>query len=74
MKQLHGCHYHLPIKGMNDMRIGIPQIIMIVIYSMKIGINLIKDGEQSEQKYSFIGSCVSVAISVAILKWGGFFG
>lgn len=52
---------------------GIPQILMIVIYGLKLGIALAKDGEPTNEKHSFILSAVGVAISVGILKAGGFF-
>lgn len=50
-----------------------PQIIMISIMAMNIGITLVKDGTPREDKYSLPISLVSTAINVALLKWGGFF-
>lgn len=51
-----------------------PQIIMIIIMSMNLTINLVKDGEPRDGKYSFFGALFGAGINIAILWWGGFFG
>jgi len=48
------------------------QIAMCIIYGMNIGIGMVKHGEPKTDKYSFWTSLLSVGISIAILKWGGF--
>ena len=55
------------------MKLGIPQIIIIVMYGINIGMNLAKDGEPKDEKYNFISSLIAVAICSCILWAGGFF-
>ena len=50
-----------------------PQIIMIIIMAMNLGINLVKNGEPKNETYSFSISLVSVVINIGLLIWGGFF-
>ncbi len=50
-----------------------PQIIMIVIMAMNLGINLVKHGELKDETYSFPISLVSTVVNVGLLIWGGFF-
>ena len=52
---------------------GIPQIIMIVIYGIGLGIHLAKNGEPREDKYSFGIELIAVICEVGLLYWGGFF-
>lgn len=52
---------------------GMPQIVMILIMGANLGMNLIKDGEPQEGKYSFWATLAGAAIQFALLKWGGFF-
>lgn len=51
-----------------------PQIIMIIIMAMNLGINLVKNGEPKDETYSFPVSLISIVINVGLLIWGGFFG
>lgn len=51
----------------------VPQIIYLALMMMDIGISLAKHGEPKNQKYNAWITSVSVAITVALLKWGGFF-
>lgn len=51
---------------------NIPQIIVIVMFSLNVGISLAKHG-QSQGRYSFWATLISVAIWVGLLTWGGFF-
>lgn len=51
---------------------GIPQIIMIVLMSMSVGMSLVKHGE-SRGNYSFWSTLIAAVIEVVILKCGGFF-
>ena len=50
-----------------------PQIIMIIIMAMGLGINLVKNGEPRDDTYSFPISLVSTVVNVGLLIWGGFF-
>lgn len=51
-----------------------PQIIMITVLAMGLGITLVKNGEPKDGEYSFLTTIISTVIEVAILWWGGFFG
>jgi len=56
------------------MKFGVPQIIMIVILALGLGINLAKDGQyKTDEKYSFGVTFIATAINFAVLYWGGFF-
>ncbi len=55
------------------MKIGIPQIIMLIMYAMSLGIDLAKHGEPREGKYNAVSGLIGVAIGLALLWWGGFF-
>lgn len=50
----------------------IPQIIMIVLYSINLITSATKHGEQKEESYNFWVTLLSTALSIWILKWGGF--
>ena len=50
-----------------------PQIIIIVMYALGIGIALSKHGEQRNDKYNFFVTLISTAIELSLLWWGGFF-
>lgn len=52
---------------------GIPQIIMIIVIGLNLGINLAKNGEPRDGDYSFGIALIGAAIEVGILYWGGFF-
>ena len=53
---------------------GAPQIIVIIIYAMAIGIEATRHGQPKEGNHNVLTTLISVAINVAILWWGGFFG
>ena len=53
---------------------GIPQIIILVIYMIGLGMSLANDGEVRMKKEGFWLSLVSCGIMLALLWWGGFFG
>jgi len=50
-----------------------PQIIIIALYTMSLGIHLAKHGEEKTGKYNFWSSLLSAIIIFALLKAGGFF-
>lgn len=56
------------------MYLGIPQIIMLALMVFNITLNIVKDGEPKDEKYSFITTLIATAISFGLLYWGGFFG
>jgi hypothetical protein len=51
----------------------IPQILIIALYTLSLGIHLAKDGEPRDGTYSFLSAFIATAIAFAILIWGGFF-
>lgn len=55
------------------MHLGIPQLLILALYFMNIGMNVAKNGEPKEGTYSAATSLIATAISLTILAWGGFF-
>jgi hypothetical protein len=53
---------------------GIPQILMIIFYTLNLGVNLAHHGEPSLVKYNFWSSLLVAVVVFALLWWGGFFG
>ena len=51
----------------------IPQLIMIVLMSLGLGVHMVKHGEEKDSKYNFFWRLIAVAISLSILYSGGFF-
>lgn len=51
---------------------GTPQIIMIAMYGLSIGIAMAKHGEQRKDKYNVWSAIIGSSIGCAILWWGGF--
>ena len=57
------------------MKIGIPQIIVIVLYACGLGVSLAKHGEMEESKrHNVVPTIIATAIHMVLLWWGGFFG
>ena len=54
-------------------KMNIPQIIVIVIMGLSIGVNLGKHGEKQNDTYNVWHSLFRVAIWIGLLVWGGFF-
>lgn len=52
---------------------GVCQIIITALYMVSIGINLARDGEPREGKYSFLGSLIGSSIMLFLLWKGGFY-
>lgn len=52
---------------------SIPAIIMIVLFALSLGSNLVMHGKPKEGNYNFGIALVSCAIQVGLLWWGGFF-
>lgn len=51
------------------------QIIMVVLWAMNLGIDLVKHGEyKPRQKYNFFATLIATGIEALILYYGGFFG
>lgn len=51
-----------------------PQIIMIALLGMNLGMHMVKHGEPREGTYSFPIQLVSTLMEIGLLVWGGFFG
>lgn len=51
----------------------IPQYLIIAIYSLSLGVSLVKHGKEEIHKYNFFATVIATVIVMAILKWGGFF-
>lgn len=51
-----------------------PQYLIIALYSMSLGMNLINHGKEEIHRYNFFTSFIATGIVLAILMWGGFFG
>lgn len=52
---------------------GWPQILMMVLLAMDVGMNLAKHGETREGKYNFGVTLIADGIIAALLWAGGFF-
>lgn len=51
-----------------------PQIILIIIYALNLGIALVQHGTEKEGTNSFWTTFFGTLINVAFLWWGGFWG
>lgn len=54
-----------------SVNIGAPQAILLVLYFMSLVINCVWDGRQTTTHWW--SSAINLAISLALLTWGGFF-
>lgn len=52
---------------------GAPQIIIIAIYALSVGIDIAKHGEPKTGRYNAAASLIGSAIGLSLLYWGGFF-
>ena len=64
----------MKIADQNKMKLGIWQIIYIGILCLGLGVAAAKHGQPRTDKYNFWVQLVSVAITITILAFGGFFG
>ncbi len=55
------------------MNLGVPQILVIVIYVMQLVRALDNNGKIEEHKVNFGISVISKIIIFSLLYWGGFF-
>lgn len=51
----------------------IPQLIMLSLYMLDIGINLAKHGELKTERYNFFTTLFGALLGILILYCGGFF-
>lgn len=53
---------------------GAPQIILIVLYALSLGMVISKHGEEkTNEKYNAWAGLIGTAIQIGLLIWGGFF-
>lgn len=52
---------------------GVPQIIIIVLYASSLGMTLAKNGQPKEGEHNFITALIACCIVMGLLWWGGFF-
>lgn len=57
-----------------NINLGMPQIIMIAIFSLNILVTAKHHGEQKNEKYNVLSAILGVALNIWILSAGGFFG
>lgn len=57
---------------MVELSIGVPQMVVLVMYLINITLNAVHHGEEQEP-YNVWMTMLGVAVNFAILKWGGFF-
>lgn len=55
------------------MYFGIPQVIVVVLYILSLGLTLGKHGQPRNDKYDFRVTLVTTSIMIALLYWGRFF-
>lgn len=48
-----------------------PQIVIIVLATISLIANLLKNGES--KKYSFVAALIDNSVVLGVLYWGGFF-
>lgn len=57
---------------MVELSIGVPQIVILVLYLNNFVLSVVRHGEEQEPYNAWI-TMLGIAINFAILKWGGFF-
>ena len=57
---------------MVELNIGIPQMVVLFIYLCNVVLSAVHHGEE-QGPYNVWATMFGVAVSFAILKWGGFF-
>lgn len=60
-------------KSKEKHKMGIPQIIMIVMLCLVLFINIANHNKPREGKYNGWDALIGIAIQVSLLTWGGFF-
>ena len=51
----------------------VPQVIIITLLAMGVGIDLARDGEPKTGTYSAWITIADAVLTISLLKWGGFF-
>lgn len=55
------------------MRFGWPQITLLAILALNLGINLARHGERKNEKYNFFIALFGIGLDLFLLYMGGFF-
>lgn len=55
------------------MNLGAPQLLIVALMALELGIHLGLHGKPKEGRYNFGYALISVAITISLLLWGGFF-
>lgn len=61
------------LNGKDVKIMGVPQLIVIALFALSLGMSLADDGKVKTRKESFCTSLVSTGIMLFLLYWGGFF-
>lgn len=51
----------------------LPQIILLLLFAMKLGYDIVRHGEQKTVKYNGTNSFIVLLVWLFLLYWGGFF-
>ena len=51
---------------------GTPQIILIVLWSLTLGIEITRNSGKEDGIYTIIGNIIGIAIMAWLLWWGGY--
>lgn len=51
---------------------GIPQIIIIILYAINLGMSIENHGKEKTEKENVITTIIASVIMMALLWWGGF--
>ena len=55
------------------MYFGIPQILVLMLYLLSVGISIANHGKPKQGTESAVISAIAATIILALLYWGGFF-
>lgn len=58
---------------MDGVSVGIPQIIVIVLYSISLCLAANQHGKPRDGEHNFWVSLIGTGIIIGLLVWGGFF-
>lgn len=53
---------------------GVPQVIYLALMGLSLGVEMTKHGQPKTGKHNFGVMLIALAIQIALMRWGGFFG
>ena len=56
------------------MVLHLPQLILLALYSVELGMVLAYHGQPKTGRYNFSVTFFAIVLNLSILYWGGFFG